>query len=144
VSYQEKDGDAYEEALHDAFQFVFTKDIAESLGLPPEEPWWGRTKDVASTKKMFASSEVTEVNMSYISVDRWVPVTDSVGGEEYNGVFSRVQPDILVTVETPGEEPMRYVVNESYLDVTVVKDPTVPEENLFVILKIEEIPMNPN
>lgn len=142
-SYQDKDIELYDEALHDAFIFVFTEDVADSLGLDPEEPWWGKTRDVTSTQKMFSSSEVTEVNMSYISVDRWVAVTDSVGGEEYNGVFSRVQPDILVTVEKPGKEPMRYVVNESYLDITVVQDPNYPDQTLWVVLKIEEIPMNP-
>jgi hypothetical protein len=143
VAYQDKDLESYEEALHDEYLFVFTEDIADSLGLDPEEPWWGKTKDVSSTGKMFASSEVTEINMKYISEDPWAPHEEERPDTTYSGVFSRVTPDILVTIENPGEEPLRLVVNESFLDVVVVRDPKFPDENLWVFLKIEEIEKNP-
>jgi hypothetical protein len=139
--YQERDIDRYEEALHEAFIFVFTKDVADSLGLPDDEPWWGRTQDVNSTRKMFAASEVTDIKMDYVNVERWQAVTDSVGGQEYHGVFSRVTPEIFVTIDRPNEEPTTHVVRESWLDITVVEDPTVQEEVLFVLLKIEEVEM---
>ena len=143
VSYQDKDLDAYEEALHDEYLFVFTEDVADSLGLDPEEPWWGKTKDVASTGKMFNASEVTEINMKYISEDPWIPHEEVRSDTTYSGVFSRVAPDILVTIEKPGEEALRLVVNESWLDVVVVRDPKFPDENLWVFLKIEEIQKHP-
>jgi hypothetical protein len=143
VSYQDKDLESYEEALHDEYLFVFTKDVADSLGLDPEEPWWGKTKDVASTGRMFGSSEVTDINMKYISEDPWVPHEEERPDTTYSGVFSRVTPDILVTIEKPGKEPLRLVVNESFLDVVVVKDPKYPDQNLWVFLKIEEIEQNP-
>jgi hypothetical protein len=140
VSYQEKDIDKYEEALHDAFIFIFTDDIAESLGLPAEKPWWGKTKDVGSTQKMFASTEVTDVNMRYESVGRWVADEEERPDTTYSVVFSRVQPEIKVTIEKPGEEAIVYWVNNSYLDINVVKDPKYPNQNLFVVLSIQEIP----
>jgi len=147
VAYADKDLDSYEEALHDEFLFVFTKDIADSLGLDPEEPWWGKTKDVGSTEKMFNASEVTQITMDYVPYgDRWNAVkevryteTDSV---VYYGTARRVIPEISVTIDE-GEEPKIYRVTESYLDVIVVRDPTFPDQVRYVFLKIEEVPQNP-
>jgi hypothetical protein len=141
VSYAEKDLESYEEALHDEFLFVFTKEIADSLGLDPEEPWWGKTKDVGSTGKMFGSTEVTRIGMNYVSVDPWVPHEEERSGKTYSGVFSRVIPDILVTIDKPGQEPLSLVVLESFLDVVVVRDPKFPDQVLYVFLKIEEVPI---
>ena len=142
VSYQEKDGDDYAEALHDAYYFVFTKEVADSLGLPDDQPWWGKTKDVASTNKMFAATEVTDVSMRYESIGRWEPAEEVRPDTTYNGVWTRVQPEIKVTIDHPGEEPTVFWVNRSYLDITVVKDPTQPDQNLWVILRIEEGTIN--
>ena len=142
VSYQEKNGDDYEEALHDQFQFVFTKDVADTLGLPDGEPWWGKTKDVASTKKMFADTKVTDVSMRYESVGHWTAETEVREDSTYNVVYTRVQPEIKVTIEKPGEEPTVYWVNNSWLDINVIKDPNYPDQNLFVVLSIKETPMS--
>jgi hypothetical protein len=143
VAYGDKDLEAYEEALHDEFLFVFTEDIADSLGLDPEEPWWGKTKDVSSTSKMFGSSEVTQIRMDYVSSEAWVPHEEQRPDTTYSGVFSRVIPDILVTIER-GEEPLNLIVQDSFLDVVVVRDPKFPNQVLYVFLKIEEIAQTPS
>lgn len=144
VAYSEKDTDAYDEALHDSFLFVFTKDIAEDLGLPPEQPWWGKTRDVAGTAKMFGSSEVTQIIMDYVSDARWDTFdVERPDGSTFSGVWAEVEPDIRVTVEDPGQEPMIYVVNESWLHVYVVPDPDPQYEGLWVFLEIQELLKNP-
>ncbi len=146
VSYAEKDLESYEEALHDEFLFVFTKDIADTLGLPEDKPWWGKTKDVASTGKMFGSSEVTRISMDYVPYgDQWAPY-EEVREDTivYYGTSRRVIPDILVTIDNPGQEELNLVVHDSFLDVVVVRDPTRPNEVLYVFLKIEEISQNPS
>jgi hypothetical protein len=146
VAYADRDADKYDEAMHEKFQFVFTQDIAEELGLPPEQPWWGKTKDLASTVKMFNSSEVTQILMDYVpeAERHWEAVDiERPDGSTYSGVFARVEPDIRVTIEKPDEEPTTYVVNESWLDVYMVRDPNYPNEVLWVFLEIQEIPKNP-
>jgi hypothetical protein len=144
VAYGDKDIEAYEEALHDEFLFVFTEDVADSLNLPPEEPWWGKTQDVAATARMFNASNVTDIAMQYVSEEPWVPHEEQRPDTTYSGVFSRVTPDILVVIEDPGQEALRLVVNESFLDVVVVQDPKFPDRVQWVFLKIEEIEKNPD
>lgn len=144
VAYAEKDLEAYEEALHDEFLFVFTKDIADTLGLDPDEPWWGKTKDVTATGNMFNSSEVTRITMDYVPYgDQWVPNEELRDTTMYYGTSRRVIPDILVTIDK-GQEPLNLVVQDSYLDVFVVRDPKFPNQVLYVFLKIEEIPQTPS
>jgi hypothetical protein len=144
VAYAEKDLEAYEEALHDEFLFVFTKDIADTLGLPEDEPWWGKTKDVSATGNMFNSSEVTRITMDYVPYgDRWVSNEELRDTTVYYGTSRRVIPDILVTIDK-GLEPLNLVVQDSYLDVFVVRDPKFPNQVLYVFLKIEEIPQTPS
>jgi hypothetical protein len=141
TAYEEKGGEAYDEALHDKFLFVFTDEVAHDMGLPADQPWWGKTQDVNSTRKMFADPRVKDIKMDYVTVGNWEAITDSVGGEEYSCLFSRVTPDIEVTIDESGTEPTTYVVRESWLDISVVMDTTsVPGETLFQLLKIEEIP----
>jgi hypothetical protein len=145
VAYADKDLEAYEEALHDEFLFVFTRDVADSLGLPEGKPWWGKTKDVTSTEHMFNSSEVTRISMDYVPYgDRWVPCEETREDTVvYYGTCRRVIPDIQVTIDQ-GDEPLNLVVHDSFLDVVVVRDPKFPNQVLYVFLKIEEIPQNPS
>jgi len=144
VAYAEKDLEAYQEALHDEFLFVFTKEVADSMGLDPDEPWWGKTKDVISTENMFNSPEVIGVSMDYSPYgDQWIPHTEERQDTTYYGTFRRVVPDIVVTIDQ-GEEPLNLVVRDSYLDVVVVRDPNFPDQVLYVFLKIEEISMTPS
>jgi hypothetical protein len=144
VAYADKDLEAYDEALHDEFLFVFTKDVADSLGLPEDKPWWGKTKDVTSTENMFNSTEVTRIAMDYVPYgDRWQTCEEWRDTTVYYGTCRRVIPDILVTIDK-GEEPLNLVVQDSYLDVTVVRDPKFPDQVLYVFLKIEETAQNPS
>jgi hypothetical protein len=136
---EHEDIEMYEGALHDAFLHVFPLTVLDSLGLPPEEPWWGKTAEVAAMRDLFSDSTVTKIEFEFAEVDPWVAVTDSVGGEEYNGVFSRTSPVTALTVEEAGEEPKVLILNKSYFDITVIRDPSSPQTELFVILKIEEV-----
>ena len=43
-----------------------------------------------------------------------------------------------------GVEPLNLVVQDSYLDVVVVRDPRFPDQVLYVFLKIEEIAQTPS
>ena len=139
VAYADKDADGYDEALHDSFQFQFTDEVAKELGLPPEQPWWGKTRDLVSTVKMFGSSEVQSITMRYYDKEAWEPFDlERPDGSTFSGVWTRVDPDITVTVDTPGEEIMTYWVNDSWLDVFVVPDPDSVYEGLWVFLEIQE------
>ena len=139
VAYADKDADGYDEALHDSFQFQFTDEVAKELGLPPEQPWWGKTRDLVSTVKMFGSSEVQSITMRYYDKEAWEPFDlERPDGSTFSGVWTRVDPDITVTVDTPGEEIMTYWVNASWLDVFVVPDPDSVYEGLWVFLEIQE------
>jgi hypothetical protein len=133
-SFSNREIDWYDACLTDDFVFGLTADIAESLGLSPSEPWLTRSRDVAAVGRMFRDECVEEVDFSFISVDAWVEVEDGT-------LFSRVQPEILVTVMCPGSEPLTYMVNESWLDVTVVEDPA--DKQLWLIRSMEEMLMNP-
>ena len=143
VAYEERDAVGYDEALHEKFQFVFTEEVAEELGLPPEEPWWVKTQDVASTVKMFNSTQVTQILMDYVyevKEGEWYPVDIQRPEGTYSGVYAVVEPDIRVTVQKPGEEEIIYHVNKSVLDVYVVRDPNYPDEDdvRWVFLEIQE------
>jgi hypothetical protein len=144
VAYADKDLESYEEALHDEFLFVFTKEVADSMELPPDEPWWGKTKDVTSTENMFNSSEVAQIAMDYVPYnDQWQPYEEVRDTTVYYGTFRRVIPDILVTIDKGGE-PLNLLVQDSYLDVVVVRDPNFPDQVLYVFLKIQEVPQTPS
>jgi hypothetical protein len=144
VAYADRNDPDYDEALHENFQFVFTEKVAGELGLPPEEPWWTKSQDLASTVKMFNSTEVIQILMDYVSEGQWDPVDiQRPDGSSYSGVYARVEPDIRVTVEKLGEESTTYHVNDSWLDVFAVRDPNYPEEVLWVFLEIQEIEKNP-
>jgi hypothetical protein len=62
-AYEAEDVDAYGEALSDYFEFEFTPDIADSLGLPQDCPYWGKEEDIASTLKMFDDPDVANVEI---------------------------------------------------------------------------------
>jgi hypothetical protein len=145
-AYEDKDIIDYEDALDVSFLFQFTPDIAESLDLPEDEPWWGRTEDVTSTTHMFQEAEVTDIVMNYEYVyqgpDPWNTCsvegqTESKKDTTFYGLCTLLKPDIKVTIETPGTEPRTLWVNNSWLDVMVVPDRFV--EGLWTILRIEEL-----
>jgi hypothetical protein len=141
-AYSDKEIDDYDDALHDAFEFEFTPEVASEVGLDPEKPWWGKVEDLISTGNMFSSSSVLGISMEYVKVDDWDICTQTIGGDEYSGLCIRLQPDIKVDVDE-GEEVTQYHVNQSNIDVMVVKDPKYPEQNLWVVMRIKEQLINP-
>lgn len=139
LSYGEKDLDTYGSILHEDFRFGFVEAIAGSLRLP--EPWWGKTDDIASTGNMFGDSTVTKVRMIFVSKDDWIPWEEERPDSTYTGLACRCIPDILVTLEETGREPLHLVANESFLDVVVVRLPG--RQDRWVIMTVTEISQNP-
>lgn len=127
-AYERQDLDKYDESLHDGFLFTFLPDDADSAGLPPDQPWWGKTEDVASARKLFDNAEVTNISMDLAVVTKW-PTEDGFG--------FRLDPDVKVTVEKAGAtEPLVLWVNNSWFDVEIVEDPYDTE--LWVFAFIDE------
>jgi hypothetical protein len=140
-SYEKKDLDKYTEALHERFQFHFTPDVAETLGLPPDEAWWGKTEDIASTGNMFETETVTRIQMNLGEPAwYWTQVIrqneDPDPPDTLEGFETRVEPDIRVTIEEPGKEELILKVDKSWLFIAVVPDPN--EDGLWQIIAIEE------
>ena len=97
--------------------------VAESLGLPPENPCWDKTDDTTSTGNMFRDPVVTEIEIRFEEyVVDWYGCEVMRGDRPYSGVCCRVKPDIKVTIEKHMEEPLTYWVNDSWLDVTALPD----------------------
>lgn len=140
-AYEVEDVDAYAVLLHDQFIFSFTPEVAESIGLPADEPWWGKIEDVVSTGNMFESEIVTRVQISldeptwfWCQVVRQNPEPDPP--DMLEGYCTRVRPDIRVTIEEPGKEMLILRVDRSWLDIEVVPDPD--EVGLWQVITIEE------
>jgi hypothetical protein len=128
-SYVEKDIDRYDESLHDEFLFTFTTEDAELIGLPVDEPWWGKTPDVNTADNMFESPDVSKIEMD-------LPIAGGPWPSE-DGLLYRLEPTIKVTVEDPGGgEPTTYFVFSSYFDVEIVEDPY--DSELWVFKGIQE------
>ncbi|MGD8627654.1 MAG: hypothetical protein PVH52_01100 [bacterium] len=137
-SYKEMELDDYADCLDEDFLFVFFDEIADSMGLPPEEPWWGKTEDIACTGNMFEDPVVQSVAFTYEAMEEWSPHQEVRPDTTYSGLFRRVDPIIEVTVSTPSEyyETLTYRVVDSWLDVVVVPDRYT--EGLWCILRIDE------
>lgn len=140
-AYENRDLEGYKEALHDKFQFQFTPEVAESIGLPADEPWWGKTEDVASTGNMFNEQTVTRIKMDLpdpawlaCRVIRQNPKPDPP--DTLEGFCTRVTPDIRVTIEEPGQEELILLVNKSWLYIAITLDPN--DDELWQIIGIEE------
>jgi hypothetical protein len=128
-AYERRDIEKYGESLADDFLFVFTSADADSLGLPPDQPWWGKTPELASTTRMFEDAEVTAIEMD-------LPISAGPWSTE-DGLGYKLEPSIKVTVESAGSElPTTYWVFKSWLFVEVIVDPK--DEGLWVFKEIEE------
>jgi hypothetical protein len=136
-AYAEKDIEHYAGCLHEDFLFVFTPDVADSLDLPQEEPWWGKTADVASTRAMFEDPDVTDITFAFEYASDWEPCSEVRVDSTYLGLCCRIDPLIQVTTVVEGDDPiLKLRVDNSWLDVTVVPDPD--PEGLWHLLKVEE------
>ena len=127
-SLEARDIDAYGGCLTEGYIFEFTPEDADSLGLPPDEPWWGKIPDVASTSKMFSDPEVTQIQVVLF-----------IEGRGYaDGIYTvRCDPSIRVTVEPGGAgETITYWVHGSWLYFKI--GPDEAESGLLQIVGIGE------
>ena len=134
-AYHARDIDAYADLLHEDFIFEFIPDIADSLGLPPDSPWWGRTADVAATKALFEDSTVTGISFSYEIIGDWFACEDVRADTTFTGLCCRLDPLIEVLVQSAGVDTI-FSVNESWLDITLAYESYT--EGLWVMLRMEE------
>jgi hypothetical protein len=132
-AYEARDAETYSSLLHQSFRFGFVPDIAESLGLPAAEPWWGRASEVLAASNMFADSALTRVVMNVID-PAWFAWEDTLTG--FQGYRARVTPDIRIILEEPGSEETILLVNCTWLDIFVVSDASKPGQ--WLIVSIEE------
>lgn len=130
----------YQKVLHEQFLFVFTPEVADSLGLPPDQPWWGKTNDVACTRHMFYDGAVVLVMMELTKAGDWIACHDPYTG--LDGLCCRLEPDIRVLIDSGPGEMLTLWVNNSWLDIMVVADPD--HQGLWKILRIEEIEKVPS
>jgi len=138
-AYKGKEIDDYADALDANFLFQFTNDVANDIGLPADEPWWGKSDDEKSTRTMFDEPTVTDITFSYEFVTpEWDLFSVDRDDTTFSGVWRRLDPLIQVTTITESEiDPiLTYRVDSSWLDVYVVPDRYT--EGLWTILKIEE------
>jgi hypothetical protein len=149
-AYEGKNLEAYSEALHDSFQFEFTDDIADSLGLPPESPWWAKDQDVASTENMFENAHVRWIECEFSPFGVGMEWRDCehefISGDPpdttlIQGVCKVFEPEIKVYIEEPGQEERILWVHESILAVMVTPDPY--SEGEWVIVRLVETKKNP-
>lgn len=127
-SLEARDIDAYSGCLTEGYIFEFTPEDADSLGLPPDEPWWGKIPDVASTSNMFSDPEVTQ-----IQVDLYIESRGYAGG-----IYTvTCDPSIKVTIEPAGGgEAFTYWVYGSWLYFKI--GPDEAESGLLQIVGIRE------
>jgi hypothetical protein len=141
---------AYGGALHEYFEFEFTPDIADSLGLPPDSPWWDKERDMTSTGIMFDDVHVShiEFHLSEFGIGfdwdecwREFITGDPPDTTLIQGVRKVFEPEIKVYIDEPGQEERILWVHESLLDIMVTPDPN--SEGEWVIVRIMEIKKNP-
>ncbi|MFH1314076.1 MAG: hypothetical protein ABIJ00_12735 [Candidatus Eisenbacteria bacterium] len=149
-AYEGKDIDAYSEALHEYYEFEFTDDIADSLGLPPERSWWAKEMDVASTGNMFDHVNVNDVEFHLaefgVGLDWQDCSHEFISGDPpettlIQGICQVFEPDIKVYIEEPGQEERILWVHGSLLAIMVTPDPN--SEGEWVVLRIVETKKNP-
>lgn len=139
TAYEREHVAAYASALDDEFRFHFLPEVAESIGLPPGEPWWGKVNDVSSSENMFGAPSVTDINASLVRLTEWMACTDPVTGRD--GMCARFEPDIVITIEESGGEPILLWVNQTWVDVIAVPDQHEP--GLWCVLALIEIEKSP-
>ncbi len=136
-AYGARDSEKYSSLLHESFRFSFVPDIAESLGLPAAEPWWGRASEVLAASNMFADSAVTRVVMDIMD-PAWFAWEDTLTGLQ--GYRTRVTPDIRITLEESRSEETILLVNCAWLDIFAVSDASKPGQWLIVSIEETGIP----
>ena len=118
----------YSECLSQTYKFFFMESDWEDAGVTPAEPYWDKARDAAATANLFGSEYVSEVICDFEVVHRETSASH---------ISLRAEPDLRVTVEGPGQEPITYWANRTLLNLIVVADPGNPD--LWSIQEIHEI-----
>jgi hypothetical protein len=128
-SMEERDILIYSECLHDEYLFTFVAKDAELVGLPSNQPWWGKTPDVGAVGNIFSESTVTSIDCDLpVKSGPW-PTADGVG--------YRLEPIIRIVVEPEdATEPTVFLVNACWFDIEIVEDPY--DNELWVFKGIQE------
>jgi hypothetical protein len=134
------------DALDVLFEFEFTPDVADSMGLPEDMPWWGKDEDMQSTRNMFQDNSVVDIDMAlepFGGMDWEVCARDFIGTSVVPpetttvvGLCRTFEPDIRIHIEKEGEEPWILWVNSTLLDIMVRPDPDEP--GAWSIVRIKE------
>jgi len=132
-SIEDEDIDTYGDCLDFDHRFVFTDGVADSLDLPPEAPWWGKSKDLEAMASMFGCANIKSISFEYSVVSR-----DTSWAEGSMLVGARVRPDIWVLFEEAGGEPLYLVVNDEWMDFTFVGRGCCSD--CWTVLSVEEVP----
>jgi hypothetical protein len=121
--------------LADGFVFELTAADAESLGLEPSEPWLDRETDVTAVTKMLSDEHLKDIVFTFDEIE------PPIDWDQEDTYLLRARPDIRVETECSAGSPIYYVVNETYLDFIVARDPVDAE--LWVMSEVREIAINP-
>lgn len=106
-----EDIDAYASCLGENYRFIFLEDVADTLGLPPSQPWWGKEDDVAAMSNLFGDESVSWEEFQFT-----VESTDTLSRADSMIVKMRIRPDILVLIERSQGEPLYLLIRQSHLD----------------------------
>jgi hypothetical protein len=126
-SLEDKDIQAYGECLSDMYKFFFLESDWEDAGVTPAEPYWDKARDAAATANMFSNEYVSDIVCEFEIVHRETSASH---------ISLRAEPDLRVTIEEPGAEPVTFWANRTLLDFIVVPDPGDPD--LWSIQEIQE------
>jgi hypothetical protein len=130
--HEERDLEVYSELLDEDYIFSFTPEVAESVGLPADEPWWFREDELAATGNMFDCQTVTSIKFGC-----WIRDRDTTGTGDSTAIALKLDFDFRLTIEEPGREDLLLRAGtQTRLDLIVVPDPDDP--GLWVIEKIGE------
>lgn len=128
-SIKHMDIDVYDECLHDEYLFIFDSFAARFVGLPEDEPWWGKADDVNAMSNVFNNPAVVRIECA-IEVDTGPWPTD-------DGFGYRLYPDMMFTTVRSGDwEGYTLPIQDSWFYVEIVADPDARGE--YVFREIEE------
>ncbi len=144
-AYENRDIDLYDEALDDRFIFQLIPADAESCGLPPTEPWWGKTEELRITGRMFDPNfvphgdtpKVEAIRAKFSKRGDWsafgLPVP---GADTVDTFWAMFEPEMYIDVRYEDQKQVTKVVNNSYVDIWVTQDLKTP--GLWKIIKMQE------
>jgi len=128
-SFEDKDWATCVSCFADSYGFYFDPRDWDNAGVTPDAPYWGKTEDSTSTRKMFADTLTRGIRFDLTNL------TDFTGPDTLLIIICR--PTIDVTLQgAGGEEPVTKQVRHSQLDFEIRPDPR--NHHLWVISKIAE------